>query len=317
MARPRRNDFLVPTLAILFDAIAIEGAFLFSYWLRFNTRVLQFLPLKEDIPPLDAYRYSSIVVIFVWLLVFKSAGMYGARRNIALSDESIIILRRVTFGMLIVMSAAFFYRTFSYSRVVFVLLWGTSVVFLSIGRTFLYNLEKSLYAHGRELRNAVIIGSNEAANRIYQTLRNHPLLGYKLAGYCADAPCTNSASLSGSTFLGGLNDAPDVLVKEEIELALIAIDYEQHPQLYKLMQECEGVNVEFLMVPDIIERISTGVSVKEIEGIPFIKIKGMPMSTWGRIVKRSFDVVTSCRNVHSARFERSDLFQTRASGDRW
>jgi len=33
--------------------------------------------------------------------------------------------------------------------------------------------------------------------------------------------------------------------------------------------------------------------VKEIEGIPFIKIKGVPITTWGRIMKRAFDFVLS------------------------
>jgi exopolysaccharide biosynthesis polyprenyl glycosylphosphotransferase len=36
-----------------------------------------------------------------------------------------------------------------------------------------------------------------------------------------------------------------------------------------------------------------GMIVKEVEGIPFIKIKGVPMTTWGRLSKRTFDFVFS------------------------
>jgi len=289
----RRNDFLVPTLAILFDAVAIELSFLFAYWLRFNTSVLKFLPLNEDVPPLGAYLYSSCVVIVIWLLVFKSGDMYGARRNVSLGGEIVTIIRRVTFGMLIVMSATFFYRAFSYSRVVFVLLWMIAIVFISMERALLIAVEKNLYKLGRELRNAVIIGANEAANRIFQTFRDHPLLGYRIAGYFADAPCIDGSPLSNATYLGRLDVAPDILVREEIELALIALRHDQHPSIYSLMEKTEGVHVEFLMVPDVVELVSTGLSVKEIEGIPFVKIKGMPMSTWGRELKRGFDALLS------------------------
>jgi len=215
----KRNDFLIPTLAVLFDGIAIELAFLFSYWLRFNTDFLTFIAVSEDSPPLDAYVFGSLVVIPVWWILFNSREMYGARRNISPADEFVSVLKLVSLGMLLVMSGAFFYRVFSYSRIVFGLLWIFSSLFIFIGRLFVLQVEKSLYKKGRELRNAVIIGNNQTANRIYETLHNHPL--------------------------------------------------------------------------HILELIAGGMQVKEIEGIPFIKIKGVPITTWGRIMKRAFDFVLS------------------------
>jgi len=172
----KRNDFLIPTLAVLFDGIAIELAFLFSYWLRFNTDFLTFIAVSEDSPPLDAYVFGSLVVIPVWWILFNSREMYGARRNISPADEFVSVLKLVSLGMLLVMSGAFFYRVFSYSRIVFGLLWIFSSLFIFIGRLFVLQVEKSLYKKGRELRNAVIIGNNQTANRIYETLHNHPLL---------------------------------------------------------------------------------------------------------------------------------------------
>jgi exopolysaccharide biosynthesis polyprenyl glycosylphosphotransferase len=47
------------------------------------------------------------------------------------------------------------------------------------------------------------------------------------------------------------------------------------------------------MVPDMVEVMTGGMKVKEIEGIPFIKLKHLPITTWGRIVKRLFDILIS------------------------
>lgn len=300
MAQPRRDDFLITTLGVLFDSIAIEFSFLFSYWLRFRTDVLSYLPLGEETPPFDAYFYGSLVIVPVWLLIFKTRGMYGDRRNVSLADEFFSILRLVTLGMLVVMSAAFFYRAFSYSRVVFGLLWLTSVIAIFIGRFFLYQVEKLLYRHGRELRNVVIIGDNETAELIYQKLYNHPLLGYRLVGYFADrAENKTRQALNGSPglhqlpYLGTPKDFPDRIHSGGIELVLIALTYNEYPKLSELVCECEGVNVEFMLVPDILEVMTGGVRVKEIEGIPFLKIKSLPMTTWGRIAKRTFDLLFS------------------------
>jgi Undecaprenyl-phosphate glucose phosphotransferase len=292
MPNPRRNDFLIPTLAVLFDIVAVEFAFLFSYWLRFNTSLFNFLPLTENTPPLQAYIYGSFVIIPVWLLIFNSRKMYGARRNMGLSDELFSIVKLITLGMLVVMSAAFFYRAFSYSRVVFFLLWISSIFSIFIGRTLVFQIERIIYSRGRELRNAVIIGANNTANRIFSQFSAHPLLGYRFVGYFADQPLSES-ELSSSRYLGTFLDAPELLIKERIELALIALNYDEHPKLLKLVQDCEGVNAEFMLVPDLLEVMTSGMRVKEIDGIPFIKIKGVPMTTWGRIVKRIFDIIVS------------------------
>jgi exopolysaccharide biosynthesis polyprenyl glycosylphosphotransferase len=39
--------------------------------------------------------------------------------------------------------------------------------------------------------------------------------------------------------------------------------------------------------------LTSQVKVRELEGIPFLKIKGIPLSAWGRVTKRLFDVVVS------------------------
>jgi exopolysaccharide biosynthesis polyprenyl glycosylphosphotransferase len=289
----RRNDVLIPALGVLFDVLSIEASFLLAYYLRFNTAVMSFLPLTEDTPPLGAYLNASAVILPVWLLLFQSRGMYGARRNTALADEFFQIVRLVTLGMLLVMSAAFFYRAFSFSRAVVVLLWGTSIAGVFLGRFCLRRVEIALYRTGRGLRNAVIVGSNETAGRIYQLLHGHPLLGYRICGYLADAPAAAEGPLAGSPHLGTLGDVPARLASERIELALIALPYAEHPKLYALVQECEGVNVEFMMVPDVLELLAANMKMKEIEGIPFIRLKGNPMTAWGAITKRAFDGAVS------------------------
>jgi len=135
MSQPHRKDFLVPLLTVISDAIAIEAAFLFSYWLRFYSPLTEYLPVELGVPPLDAYVYGSLVVIPAWLLLFNSRSMYHPRRVVYFSDEFFAVARLVFFGMLMVMSAAFFYRAFSYSRLVFALLGISSAALIAAVRT--------------------------------------------------------------------------------------------------------------------------------------------------------------------------------------
>jgi lipopolysaccharide/colanic/teichoic acid biosynthesis glycosyltransferase len=51
------------------------------------------------------------------------------------------------------------------------------------------------------------------------------------------------------------------------------------------------LDVEMMMVPDILELMTSQVQIKHIEGIPFLGIKSPTLSTWNFIVKRTFDLI--------------------------
>ncbi len=292
--RARRGDFLIPFLTVLFDAIAIEFAFLFSYWLRFQSTLVDYLGVKElGGPPFRGYLFGSLFVMFVWLLLFKSRNMYGIRRNVTLSDEFINVARVASWGMLIVMSAAFFYRDFSYSRVVFGFLWIASIGFIFVGRAAVQSLERRFYRTGQHLQLSIIIGNDSLANQVYTGLNRHPSFGFSIIGYFAESNAHAELALASSAYLGPIADAPAFIRDQAIDLVFIALRSKEQYQLLDLISECEGVNVEFMMVPDVLEVLASDVKVRELQGIPFLTIKSIPFSVWGRITKRTFDIVVA------------------------
>ena len=293
MSRSRRGDLLLPFITILSDAVAIEAAFLLAYWLRFRTEIFSALGfLHEDAPPLRGYVLASLFVIAVWLLLFNARKMYGMRRNVNLSDELINVIKVVSLGMLLVMSAAFFYREFSYSRVVIVMVWGLAIGGVFSGRVLMNMLERNSYRHGRRLQHAIIIGGDTLADQVFTTLHGHLSFGINITGYFADAR-SQSPAISAAKYLGPITDAPAYIRSEGIELAFIALRSQDHQQLFDLIGECEGINVEFMMVPDLLDIMTSQVRVRDLEGIPFLRLKSIPFTTWGRITKRTFDIAVS------------------------
>jgi exopolysaccharide biosynthesis polyprenyl glycosylphosphotransferase len=128
---------------------------------------------------------------------------------------------------------------------------------------------------------------------IYEKIHNKSLSGYRVAGYLADQEAAHDKLLSKCKYLGDITDTVQVLNENEIELAFITIENDKHQKIYSLMKQAEGINVEFMIAPDVLELISSRYNLKEIGGVPFIQIKGIPMTTWGKIVKRMFDIVFS------------------------
>ena len=289
--RLRRGDLLIPFLTVLSDVLSIQGAFLLSYWLRFHSTLFALIGLPEvEPPPIEGYWIGSLVVAVVWLMLFNARAMYRARRNTTLSDELLNVIKVVSVGMLVVMSAAFFYRDFSYSRIVFGLLWFTSITIIFIGRVLVQTLERRYYRQGKHLQPAVILGGDGLANEVYARLNGHPSFGITVVGYFAETPAHEELKLAHAPYLGTMAEAAAYIRTHGIELAFIAVRGKDHPRLFDLISECEGVNIEFMMIPDVLEILTAQVKVKELEGIPFLKIKGVSITVWGRISKRILDV---------------------------
>jgi len=290
MPNKRRQDFLIPLLTVLTDAAALEASFLFSYWLRFLPSFTQLIPAQYGVPPFEEYLYSSLVVIPVWLLLFQSRGLYRPRRASSFSDEFFAVVRIIIVGMLVVMAGAFLYRSFSYSRIVFGIIGITTVVFISIGRFAIMKFEKWWYSKGNDLKRVIIAGTSSASKVVFQSLTFNRSLGYEALGYCS-INGRPKKTMSRIPCLGSISSVPDLIISNKVDVVLIALNEEEHTYLYDLVRNCQGLNVEMMMVPDILELMTSLVQIKHIEGIPFLGIKSPALSTWNFIIKRAFDLI--------------------------
>ena len=272
MSHKRRQDLLIPLLTVISDALAIEASFLFSYWLRFFSTLTNYIPISYGLPPLEAYIKSSLVVIPVWCWLFHARHLYLPRRITSFSDEFFADCTDCGIGMLLVMAGAFFYRSFSYSRIVFWILGISAVMFISIGRFVLMKFEQRWYAHGNDLKRVLIVGTSSVASKIFQSLTAHLSLGYKAFGYCSLQDSTENA-MEHIPYLEPVTSVPELIKTHSIDVVLIAMNEEEHSLLHDLVRNCQGLNVEMMMVPDILELMTSQVQIKHIEGIPFLGIK--------------------------------------------
>ena len=287
-----RKDLFIPFLTVVADVLAIELAFAASYWLRFSSPLTALAPVTKGYPPLEAYVIGSLFTLPAWLVLFGARGLYAPRRNTHFSDEFFAILRVVLVGLVVVMAAAFFYRTFSYSRLVFVLLAFTAGLFLSLGRWGVLSFERWWYARGHDLKNVLIVGQSVTARSMYDRITATPGLGYRVIGYC---PTRGQGAMegSGAARLGRTQSVASLIPKHHIDLVLVALPSKDHALISELVRSLEGQNTELMMVPDMVELMTSRVRITELEGIPFLRIKDVALTPWNSIVKRAFDIVVA------------------------
>jgi exopolysaccharide biosynthesis polyprenyl glycosylphosphotransferase len=212
---------------------------------------------------------------------------------VSLTDELFAVVRVISLGMLIIATGAFLYREFSFSRIVFALLWFNATLLVFLGRSLIFALERRFYRKGRHLRLAVILGNDHRAADLYGRLHNHPSFGFSIVGYFAQNPAGKKSLLSTAPYLGTLDSAPAKIRDTGVDLAFIALGPKDHPALFEFIAECEGINIEFMMIPDMLEVLTSRMQLTEFSGIPFLKIISLPFTLWGRVIKRSFDIAAA------------------------
>jgi len=284
-------EVLIPLLTIFCDALSIFGAFLLSYWLRFLSPFVNVLGGESQPPPVMGYLAFSLFTIPFAIFIFQQRKMYRIKRNVFIFDEFFIIVKYVSIYIVFCMSLIFFYRDFPYSRMVFGLIWLTAIILMTFFRYILMKYEKNLYNKNIGVVNVAVFGMNEMALKIYDQFSKDKYVGYNVIGYFSYE--SNEDFLKDKNHLGHYSQIPEIIKSKHIEKILITLPSNEHKLLEELIKICEGINVEFMLAPDFIEMITSSLRIEEVNGIPFMKLKSLPMNIWNRLVKRVFDIVVS------------------------
>lgn len=284
-------EVYLPLLTIISDSISILGAFLLSYWLRFLSPVSNYLGDKLTAPPISGYIIFALITIPAAIFIFQQRKMYRIKRNVFIFDEFFVIIKYVSIYIVFCMSLIFFYRDFPYSRMVFALIWVNTIILMTTGRYLLMKYEKNLYNNNIGVVNVAILGMNEMAMKIYDQFVIDKYVGYNVVGYFTYEEEKNF--LKEKKLLGDYKEIPSVIREYNIEKILLVLPSDKHLLLEEIIKLSEGINIEFMLAPDFIEMITSHLRIEEVNGIPFMKIKSVPMNVWNRFIKRTFDIFAS------------------------
>ncbi len=128
---------------------------------------------------------------------------YGSPRRID-ADHQL-----VTLGMLLVNTAIFFYRGFSYSILVFILIWISCILFLIISRLTTLFWERRQYCLGKGILRAAIVGSNRWGGIVSEKINLNTKLGISTVGHIGKKGYVPLQSAS----LGDINDIAKIAQK--------------------------------------------------------------------------------------------------------
>lgn len=287
-----RTAILRQLVLAVMDAGMVIAAFLLAYVVRFEIEVI---PVHHGVPPFGWYLRPLGFVVFVYLVFFRSIGLYAIRRTWRPWQELGAIAHGATLASIVLMAVTFLYREASYSRVAVVMAWGLVIALAMAGRLAL----RRLVPLWRRRPRLLVIGAGPAAAHLMQRLQRqgtHELVG--LVHPVAGADIADAAPVAGVHRLGTLRDVPQILSSRIVDEVVLAEHDLPRAQVMELIAQCEQELVSFHMVPDLLGMLTTYVGIQSLDGIPLLGLRETPLSEpWNRFAKRAMDLIIAAAGL--------------------
>ena len=120
-------------------------------------------------------------MIPLWIVILGAMRLYRSS-GMSVLDEIFGVFKATTVGSLSVMSAAFLYRGFSYSRLTFIYMWILSAALLVAGRLALRLYINRLRKKGWNVKRCAVVGPGEFSERVVEEIRQGGDMDYNLVG---------------------------------------------------------------------------------------------------------------------------------------
>ncbi len=294
MTSRRKSNLLIASLLLLGDAVLVFSGLFLAYHLRFH--VFPLLPGKGlTPPPLTAYLQAYPLATIVILLSFKSFGLYRRQWSLLTSSEPARVIKGTLSGLVILILITFLYKHFEYSTGVVILAVPCVVIPVAFFRMLMQRFEAWYFARAGLTRRLLIIGTGTKAKALIRSIRNAPQLCHEIVGIIAASSDSRREEVLGYPVLGTLDEISDFLKKELVDEVILCVPGMDHKLKSKIIVECEKELIDFRLIPDMYEILTANLEVVNIDGVPLMGLKPLPLDNpWNRLLKRFVDVVGSC-----------------------
>jgi exopolysaccharide biosynthesis polyprenyl glycosylphosphotransferase len=190
------------------------------------------------------------------------------------------------------MGFGFLYRGFSFSRLVFFLIFIDSIILLLITRFIFHKIKFYFLKKGYNVLKVILAGSPSLLKNIYNNLKENKIYQFAFTGYIASQNCNLPID-----YLGNSENIADIEKIKKSDGFILAYDSQEHANILKILKFTEGKNLELFYVPDILDLLTSHINVLEINGTPLFQFKTFTLSGWQGLIKRSFDILVSLISI--------------------
>ncbi|HSR23335.1 MAG TPA: exopolysaccharide biosynthesis polyprenyl glycosylphosphotransferase [Candidatus Eisenbacteria bacterium] len=290
----RRLVFLppdwLPRVLLAGDALIAGTSVLAAYAYRVRLDFIN--PEARDLL-LGPYLLALPVAIAIYLFALFVNGQYRSWRGRMLVDQLLSLYTGLGLAAILVLATISLTRTGPlYSRLTITYSVIICAAAMTLERFVLREYETRLRRRGVGTERVLMVGTGTTSELLIRRMNMFPQYGYLCCGV-ADDQLEIGSRFAGVDVVGRLADLPRLAGELQVSKCFLAVPSARREQLVGLMKLCEDLHIEFRLVPDLLELMSTRADAESIDGLPLIGVRRRRVGVVSRTGKRLVDVVVS------------------------
>ena len=277
------------------DLAIIAGSFVLTFCLIYQNGSIsigQMMTMR--------FTVQNFIVFFSWLLVFhaimKVCNLYKSRRLTGLWREVIDIVKATSVGTITLIALAIIFEISiinqKFISTFLLICTGGLIAF----RLTIRSIQKKMRRQGRNLRNLLIVGTNQRAVQFANKICSEPYLGYRIAGFVDDDWRGNYGFSSTERQIVTNFENFDKFIRENVidEVMVFLPIKSFYNQISEIIERCEEQGIIIKYQPDLFQVKISRYEAFQFQGSPVVTLKSGAMDDdWQLFAKRCVDFVGS------------------------
>jgi len=294
-ARPAARSVLspdwLPVALLIGDSIIAGVSVLAAYWYRYNLDRINRISGQEL--AFGPYLAAVPVVIAIFAISLAVNRQYRSWRGRTLVDQLLSLYSGIALAAVLMLAAISITNTgLEYSRLTLVYSLVLSAILMTLERYVLREYETRLRRQGIGTEHVLMVGTGTGSQLLIQRMTMFPQYGFHVAAVLDDSLEAGS-TYAGAQVVGPTKDLRHWVSQLNVDQVFLAVANATSEQLVHLINTCDDLRVEFKLVPDLLEVMSSRAAADAIDGLPLIGVRHSRLRGAAAVLKRAIDIVTS------------------------
>ncbi len=270
--------------------LAFGSALVLHIFVLGRLPLLRKLPINVNIDPGDGWYLLGFLLVL--LFVLRRYGLYNGVPNRSAAHEQRLIVQACFTAGLLLCGWLYMAHNMEVSRVLIVVLIGTTAVALGIRRAVWRAVRFARYAKGVETRNVFILGTNHLSSAMGQQIEDDYHLGYHLCGFITAPGCDGEGEVPGKRIVGTLDRLRDLARMHFVDELVIAQPCPLETVI-DLVEQAHDLEIDVRAISGFYGELAHNANVEYLGAYPVVSLYRRNPRIVAFFLKRVVDIALS------------------------
>ncbi|MDO4187743.1 MAG: undecaprenyl-phosphate glucose phosphotransferase [Lachnospiraceae bacterium] len=283
------NQRILNQIHVVLDAIVTALMYIAAWWFKFQSGIID----SGYALSRQYYFRALYIIVPAYLILYYQFDLYGSKRVSGRKRELFNVIKANAVGIVGCIVILYMINQSHFSREMIFFFGMFNIVAITAERNAIRYCLRYFRKKGFNLKHILLVGYSKSAEMYINRIRMNPQWGYNIRGVL-DNKVEAGTMYKGIKVLGKIENLSVILPENKLDEIVITLPLEEYGKLEKIVALCEKSGVHTKFVPDYSDFISGRLVTEDMQGLPVINIRAIPLANaFNKIVKRFVDIVTA------------------------